>query len=880
MPCGKKFAIWEESDKVLNKWVDSKVLEKWGFTNDKSAFKKLFEASTGKVFMAGDHLNAKDYKKMNVAIDTLERDLQNPGALSNKFLRNFYVGQAKNMRNPVTKDFYETLVNANEFRNRRSAVMMSNYGDMLSDLKLAIMEFQGSPTDNVSKGSYQMKDMIRMNHAKGKMKANKLFNTLNNKEKALIKKKAQGESFQNEMAELFQFLENEGSVFQDFIDRVVAGNDIALRHKYRGEKVSPAYINRINNAASKWNGVQTEAQTSLIQSINNLSETIKLKYGKESKTATRLIDEYNKISTQLENSKEGYIPHYILDILGQSLEIRDRMNASKSNSERDNILNEYIGKTKEINTNLIQRLKARGTEVNEYFSRNPVLYASKYIEQVLQFNHSSFIDLAYTKGLQKLTNVAFKNDGKEGDAAKVYLDIFNDMRDKSLKRNRIDTDSTSDNLFRLITSMQFTSKLGFSTRGAVRNATQRLLNWQYFGRQALTDAKKAYNGNDDYKNAMDTELHKHGLKFLDISKVTEGAVTAADLVAHGIKYEDGNLSFKDKETVLEKLTKAGMKVSEASSVFTQLAENLNRQSTFRVAFNKRVEQLRRTDKYSGITDSKELEDMYAMAGNYAAKKTSLLHFEYSPTGKANILQSKPGAILGQFQHYAFSFANFQTQMVKDYARAFKAGDYTGEEGARIMRMAMLTGMTELASILTDINLTSYIQNDTFNRSLEFIKFLFGDEEEKREAFYGKGVAGAIGSVPISDLIELHNLGAAAGYWNLLADEESTAGWLMGRKEYDRIDDKEFAKEFAGMFSIEGERLLRRTGPALLEFNGVQAFRAEFGLYPGTTTIGFNTRKVKKKVLDTMSGKKPTGRTRDYNKSKYSRDSIMKSLDRF
>ena len=45
---------------------------------------------------------------------------------------------------------------------------------------------------------------------------------------------------------IFQFLENEGSVFQDFIDRVVAGNDIALRHKYRGEKVSPAYINRIN----------------------------------------------------------------------------------------------------------------------------------------------------------------------------------------------------------------------------------------------------------------------------------------------------------------------------------------------------------------------------------------------------------------------------------------------------------------------------------------------------------------------------------------------------------------------------------------------------------------------------------------------------------
>ena len=123
------------------------------------------------------------------------------------------------------------------------------------------------------------------------------------------------------------------------------------------------------------------------------------------------------------------------DLIIESLKIygQDVFYIPRTLVNRDNILNEYIGKTKEINTNLIQRLKARGTEVNEFFSRNPVLYASKYIEQVLQFNHSSFIDLAYTKGLQKLTNVAFKNDGKEGDAAKVYLDIFNDMRDKSKK---------------------------------------------------------------------------------------------------------------------------------------------------------------------------------------------------------------------------------------------------------------------------------------------------------------------------------------------------------------------------------------------------------------------------------------------------------------
>ena len=273
---------------------------------------------------------------------------------------------------------------------------------------------------------------------------------------------------------------------------------------------------------------------------------------------------------------------------------------------------------------------------------------------------------------------------------------------------------------------------------------------------------------------------------------------------------------------------------------------------------------------------------------------ALPNAEYSRFGKAGILQSKPGAILGQFMHYAFSFANLQAQMIKDYGRAIKAGDYTGEEAGRLVRLGIMYGMTELISGLSDINFTSYIQNDTLDRSMELIKFLTGDEEEKREAFYGKGLAGAIGSVPVSDLIELHNLGAAAGYWNMLADENSTAGWLMGMKEYDRIDTKEFIKEGAGMFSIEAERLIRRTGPAFF-YKGnpiTNALTAELGLYPGVTTLGIKTRDFRKKSMKTLQehgwlGKpgKSVQKPRNYQYSPYKKQSkdrddaaIMNALD--
>ena len=108
---------------------------------------------------------------------------------------------------------------------------------------------------------------------------------------------------------------------------------------------------------------------------------------------------------------------------------------------------------------------------------------------------------------------------------------------------------------------------------------------------------------------------------------------------------------------------------------------------------------------------------------------------------------------------------------------------------------------------------------------------------------------------------------------------------MGMKEYDRIDNVEFAKEFGGMFSIEAERILRRTGPAF-SFNGnplLNMVRAELGLYPGTTTLGIKTRDMRKKTLKLIKGEQEVKKQRDYKYSPYKykgkkQAAIMESLD--
>ena len=258
-------------------------------------------------------------------------------------------------------------------------------------------------------------------------------------------------------------------------------------------------------------------------------------------------------------------------------------------------------------------------------------------------------------------------------------------------------------------------------------------------------------------------------------------------------------------------------------------------------------------------DNKELADkMYIQAGNFAAKATSLLHFEYARFGKSDILNHPLGAILGQFGHYGMSYANWNTQMIKDYKRAFKAGDYRGEELGRIVKLGLLHGMTEMISAMAGIDFTSYINHDTADRVMNLTKFLAGDEDESLKAFHGKGLVGASGLVPVSDLVEIHNLGAAAGYWNMLADEDSTAAWLLGMRKYDKIDGKEFGGEIAGMMSIEGERLIKNTIPSMGWRNGnmlTNMWTAELGLYPGgTTAMGIKTRDARKEWLKVVNPK--------------------------
>jgi hypothetical protein len=882
MGCKKPSELQDISKKVQNKWINDKTLERYGFNEDPYMFQQMFDTVTGKLFEAGSSINSKDMKKMDIAIDGLIKDLKNPGILNNKIIDHIFIGRAAARRNPITARFYESITRANNFRSTHSSIMTENYNGMLSFLKEAILEYDGlnvsdyyGAGDNV--GTYKVTDLAKPGKVQANRKANKRFAELNKKESAVYNKLKKGGSAgaSAEMIALKEFLGNEGAVFQDFIDRVVADNDSGLRLKYRGQNKN-RYIDRINNAAGRWSEIQEYSRLELVNSIKNLEQTVQLKYGGKTKSSDKLIEEYRKVRKQLEGFEGGYIPHYLLNLLGQSIELRDRIAEVKgvgSKTELDAIMTDYIVQTQKINTQLSDRLKGRKKENTEPFTRNPMLYADKYVKDVVRFNHTTYLDLAYMKGMKDLTKVIFKNPTDQaGQAAKVYKKILEDLHSRATGRG-IKDNPHADNLARIITGSQFVMKLGFSPKAGAKNWTQRVLEWVKWGQGAKSAAKNEFSENKDYRSLLNQNFEKHGLQFVDISKITQGAITLADIKTKGIDYEKGELTYTDKRTVLDMVAEGVGKVAEKGATVTTLGkglsmksiENSNRRSTFQVAFFQRMQQLQRLEKFSGVNSKSNPElwaEMGRQAGNYAAKWTSVLHFDYNPAGKSKLLAGKIGGSMFQFMHYSKNMLDLQATFLKDYGRAIQAGDYFSHEAGAVFRMAVLHAAAQAGNAIFDFNLTQYVDNDTMSRIVDVFRWFGADEDEKLDMFYGKGAVGATGAVPLSDMVEVLNLGVAAGYWDMLADEESAVGMALGMREYDRIDDAEFAREVALMGNIELRRLTQQTIPMFAKSGIVGALRAEFGLWPGGTTFGMKSRDVRKKAMDNAESIGLTGMYQD------------------
>ena len=905
MGCRTETKLKKAARNAADTWKNDPSIRKYNLHTDDKAFKRLAETVIDKPYLAGAGHTVEDYNQINLAAKKFGKDLRNSGTLTWPVIKHLYVGKVSAQKNPITAKFYETIRTADEFRAKQTQKMNQNYNNMISELKFALMEFDGFEirAEKIRSSSYQISDFMNPKNIYYKRMANKNFENLTEKEQKYKEAVVNNLSTEKTWGILEKFLDNEGSAFSDLFSTIENGNVLHLKSKYKiidpqtnQMRVDPSklsYINRINNAANSWKNIQEYSKTHIIQSVNSLAETVNLKFGKNSKVTEKIVKEYKGIAKSLKDFDGSYVPHYVLDLLSHVNNVADDMRVLSdkgTQNKLDNVLNTYFKEASQINTSLFDRLKKRSGKTSIRFSRNPLQYDEKYISHVVRFNHSTFVDKAYTQGLQDLTKVIFKNpDSKEANAAGVYKDILNDFYNVSTQKNRLESSpflGGNGNLVRFMTSLQFIAKLGISPRGAIRNKSQRLFDFFEFGGRMINDSRRAYEADKVLETAMKNQLDARGLQFVDTGTATRGALNSVDLMATNVGEINGIGHFSDVDMSWMKkkalgLVKGTSELAQASAIFTQSVENSNRASTFKIAFYKRYKQLQLTDKYAG---GKNTYSMHREAGNFAARMTSMLHYDYAPFAKAKWLRSGPGAFLNQFQHFTFSTVALTKKLGDDYVRSIRAGEgikgklkqaTTSSEGQKLAGYAAIYAIAEAISVGFDINFTSLVNNPIIEKVKGVAEMFSDDDEVKSDAFYGKGLVGALGFVPVSDVVEIINLGRAAGYYNMLIDDESTAAWLLGLRKYDRLNNTEFAQELFGMTNIALERTINRTFPAFSHSNPAWSMlRSEFGLYPGTTQFGVETRKTRKEFLKSLGINK---------KSKFKlphiKDKVTGSLDK-
>ena len=590
----------------------------------------------------------------------------------------------------------------------------------------------------------------------------------------------------------------------------------------------------------------------------------------------------------IDNKK--YVPSYVMELMGVMSNIAEyALNRDKSvfgNKTASEIAAEVeMATVSELNSN---RLKHKGT-TEKYASLDPVYYLNKYAHDVATFNTRARVQYAYIKGTENLIKQLRSNElqkgGDTGDYARNMIEMITEIKDSAINNHKGQMDSM-DHIVQMINGFEYVSKLGFSVRGALKNRTQSLYNWVFFGKKGYDRSREFYNrssreyetgtSKDEFRtNAeiFERQMKRFGLKMGDRFK-TSAAATGGSLdilyVPEGFTLNKaGKIIPETKQTILKRGALLSEKATDIASTTMAWAENKNRIGTFRIAFanafmveNNRYDYHAKALKESSGREPSKNEIYDAIekaAGNAANDMVRTLHYDYDTWAKAKVLQSKGGKVIGQYQHFKFAFFDMQYKLISEFAKDVKdfnikeRDPVTGEmviseSFSRMFRMASLyTLLPGLAGLAFNSDLggvfgafgspfeedrakegsqtggVSIIENPLIEDAGKLYQFMTADDsKEKYSAYYGKNPITAQLGPFVSDLLTAAEL---LDFWNQ-TDEEYEAHRNLN---FDPSNEKWWYNA-ARIFSIQGARTGWHTLPAVLKGQMEKALRVETGIF--------------------------------------------------
>ena len=619
----------------------------------------------------------------------------------------------------------------------------------------------------------------------------------------------------------------------------------------------------MRNAVAEYIVLMDDMYDVLTKGINAYGKSIKASM--KNKYEPKVVDDIvEKIITKITPDKQkGYFPHYkrvlnkdfLENLMPHMQKVSDILAGDFTNNKA--AADDAI---KELNTFVTGRTKARRKiDVDEFdpateYSRNFFTTVKRYVDEIDRFNMISHAD-QYTRESLLEAKELFKSGKHMNNFGRATVEMMKDMNAR-MKGGYGFENETTEKMMKSLLALEFTSKLGFNLRSPFKNATQGLLNIVEFSPSQMMKMGDFYERRIDFKGRklssyVNDLMEESGFFFADDSppELLQSQFSGKNFTQK-IKITENETVELQKPSWFTPIHDKTQKLAGKSGYLMAKVENYNRKTTFKLGFMEMYDKLNNSTAYKNELRDKNMSELEIdnkikhISKNYALRKTSLLHFDYTDLGKASWLTHPAGRLIGQFQHYSVKFFEYNMDIARNGKDDILAGEVLGDRAKKAYTMAMVYSIAPvIASIIMGVDFTNIVENDMIEKMKKMATLFTGDEEDIKSAFYGKGVATGlpfIGAPVISDMLALGNI------LNFIdMDDDMLNKMIIGYEDYNLASKDKKVYEIIRTLNVQAGRFGYRTLPLLREGKIGSALQYELGLYPTKTSRELQKKAAKK-----------------------------------
>ena len=656
--------------------------------------------------------------------------------------------------------------------------------------------------------------------------------------------------------------------------------------------IKRTYNPEIIEAAKKSRDYLDSMGKVFINGLVKMKDVVDLKFRNDAMGGRRLKEDIDIAIEGLKTSMEtgGYFPGAFLKNLVDTKISLEKMLASSERSDLSVKAKEVSDILKDI-PKLPDQVKGRNPNLRHIYDQDPLFVLSQYGKDAVSFNKLVWAQDAFLNAMRdipKTDNTQFTKGLK-----KFLIEEYTVFTEGTTKRP-----DWVNNAVYYINAAQTARTMGLNVTGAVKNAASAIHYFSHVGPSAINRASLAYRHNSGgIREIVDRLENEAGYKFVDPASelFSEGLIGKADFASGSIEFDPISGKIKYNGTpIRDALAEAGKWSMGQLLTFHRMTENWQRRWMYKTSFIMKYQQLLKHDPALGEAKAE------AFAKNYALEMVNAFAYEYAPHAKAKplrgtghevkvdemgdkVIMKRP--IIGGMSEVAFHLLHYPMSLAETHLNAFRgakkaiqARQWNADELAYAVRYGAVYSVTQLASVLLNLDLNNIFENETISRvkrlhddltvggkyeiqdlllpdykSMGELSFEMMDQRDKLETTKPdktkvvypqdfiksgrkKSTFGLTAEVFGPTVGTMKWMGIKTGLIDL--DESTFNNVVFGNVDYSK-EGEDTARYEAYQYSTEYGRFMNKTWPAVRDGRGMDLVRHWLGLYPRQWTKKYN-----------------------------------------